>query len=47
MQIALVEGILDGLLAGATIVEGGVEVVLVEGAEVENFGNRRLLRGRQ
>ena len=39
LQIALVEGLLDGLLAGTKIVEGGVEVVLVEGAEVENFGD--------
>jgi hypothetical protein len=39
LQIALVEGFLDGLLAGAKIVEGGVEVVLVEGAEVEDFGD--------
>jgi hypothetical protein len=38
-EIAQVEGLLDGLLAGAKIIEGGVEVVLVEGAEVEDFGD--------
>ncbi len=42
-EIALVEGILDGLLAGAKLVEGGVEVVLVEGAVVENFGDGVIL----
>ena len=39
IEIAPVEGFLDRFLAQAEIVEGGIEVVLVEGGETEDFGD--------
>ena len=42
IEIAPVERFLDRRLAHAEIVEGGIEVVLVEGGETEDFGDRMI-----